>query len=316
MDLSDASGKRGATDRRSAPRDVALAALSTEVPPDTLAAFPTRWERLGDVVVLKVPEPLRPWGTRVGEALARALGCRAALDDAQGVAGEYREMAAPVLWHDGSVEEPAVTVHREHGVLYKLDASRLMFSSGNVEERARMGRVDARRIVGSEGPDGPSGPFRTKGETVVDLFAGIGYFALPLARSSGAARVVAVEKNPVAYRYLVENALLNRVEDVLEPVLGDNREVPLPRAQRVSLGYVGGTWRWLPRAFEIADAAGCTLHYHDTFGVDRWREEAEGQVRDAAASAGFSVDVTYARVVKSYAPAVVHAVVDARVRSA
>lgn len=290
--LGSEGRERAHVDLRAPPRERALAAL----PAEARAAFPDKWERLGDVVVLKVPAALAPWKAEAGEALARALGCRAALEDTRGVAGEYREMAAPVLWHDGSTAEPAVTVHREHGILYKLDASRLMFSSGNVEERARMGKVDA------------------EGETVVDLFAGIGYFALPLAKTSGAMRVVAVEKNPVAHAYLVENARLNRVEGVLEPALGDNREVPLPVAQRICLGYVGRTWKWLPRAFEIADPAGCTLHYHDTFGVDAWREEAEGRLREAAEAAGLALDVTYARVVKSYAPAVVHAVADARVR--
>lgn len=296
MDVRQEARKGRPAPERLPPREKALAALTPEVPPEARAAFPDRWERLGDVVVLKVPPSLAPHAAAVGEALARALGCRAALEDARGVAGEYREMAAPVLWHDGSAAEPAVTVHREHGVLYKLDASRLMFSSGNIEERARMGKVDA------------------QGETVVDMFAGIGYFALPLARSSGAARVVAVEKNPVAFRYLVENARLNRVEHVLAPVHGDNREVTLPTAQRIVLGYVGTTREFLPRAFEIADPAGCTLHYHDTFGVDGWREEAEANVRAPAEAAGFACEVTHARVVKSYAPAVVHTVLDVRVR--
>jgi len=283
---------------RTAPREAGAASLRGKVPAEALDLFPDRWERLGDVVVLRIPAPLAPWSALVGEALARVLGCRAALENTRGVVGEFREMAAPVLWHDGSRADPAVTVHREHGILYALDASRIMFSSGNVEERARMGRLDCR------------------GETVVDLFAGIGYFAIPIAKRTGATRVVAVEKNPVAHRFLLENARLNRVGAVLEPVLGDNRETPLPTAQRVLLGYVGRTAEFLPRAFEVADPAGATLHYHDTFGVDAWREEAEGRVRTAAEAAGFRVEAADTHAVKSYAPAVVHAVVDARVRHA
>jgi hypothetical protein len=61
--------------------------------------------------------------------------------------------------------------HKEHGVLFTLDATKCMFSSGNVTERGRMGRLSA------------------AGETVVDLFAGIGYYTLPILVKAGAAKV-------------------------------------------------------------------------------------------------------------------------------
>ncbi len=57
--------------------------------------------------------------------------------------------------------------HLEGGVVYSLDVTRCMFSSGNVTERTRMGKL------------------RASGETVVDLFAGIGYYTLPLLVHAG-----------------------------------------------------------------------------------------------------------------------------------
>ena len=57
--------------------------------------------------------------------------------------------------------------HRENGILYCLDVTRCMFSSGNVTEKARMGRLAC------------------CGEIVVDLFAGIGYYTLPLLVHAG-----------------------------------------------------------------------------------------------------------------------------------
>lgn len=59
--------------------------------------------------------------------------------------------------------------HLEGGVVYSLDITCCMFSSGNVTERTRMGRLHC------------------KGETVVDLFAGIGYYTLPLLVHAGRA---------------------------------------------------------------------------------------------------------------------------------
>ena len=76
-------------------------------------------------------------------------------------AGTRNSKAVLLKGKDGWVE------HRENGILYCLDVTRCMFSSGNVTEKARMGR-----LAGC-------------GETVVDLFAGIGYYTLPLLMHAG-----------------------------------------------------------------------------------------------------------------------------------
>lgn len=71
-------------------------------------------------------------------------------------ATKTRDSKLQVLYgEDGWVE------HRENGILYCFDATKCMFSSGNVSEKLRMASM------------------KCAGETVVDLFAGIGYYTLP-----------------------------------------------------------------------------------------------------------------------------------------
>jgi len=57
--------------------------------------------------------------------------------------------------------------HKEGGVAYSLDVTKCMFSSGNTTERQRMGKLEC------------------CGETVVDLYAGIGYYTLPFLCKAG-----------------------------------------------------------------------------------------------------------------------------------
>ena len=61
--------------------------------------------------------------------------------------------------------------HKEGGVLYSLDVTKCMFSSGNTTVRQRMGQLDC------------------SGETVLDLYAGIGYYTLPFLVKAGKTRV-------------------------------------------------------------------------------------------------------------------------------
>jgi tRNA wybutosine-synthesizing protein 2 len=257
-----------------------------------LPLVPRKWEKLGRIAVLRIPPPLRPYAEPIARAFAAVLGVDTVLDDEGGVGGEFREMrSVRVLLGSSTVAE-----HRENGITFRFDAARIMFASGNTHERVRMARIEARN------------------ETVADLFAGIGYFTMPLLVHAGAARVIACEKNPVAFAYLLENAHANGVQDRLEARLGDCRnKAPRGVADRVLLGYFPGTEIFLSTAFHALRPEGGTLHYHNVASTRRARAQLEEEVDRAARTAGRHVRSAQYRVVKSYAPGVVHAVLDAAV---
>ena len=73
-----------------------------------------------------------------------------------------------------------------------------MFSSGNVTERKRMGSLAC------------------SGEIVVDLFAGIGYFTVPILAQSGASFLYACEWNPNSIECLKKNLDANGVAEKCE----------------------------------------------------------------------------------------------------
>ena len=264
------------------------ARASAKVPEELKALFPRRWEMLGDVLILRLPEDLQPYRKEVADAYAGALAARTVLLDRANIEGVFRTPEMEVVWGDGTE-----TVHFENGLYYKLDAARIMFSSGNIDEKLRMAALDCR------------------GETVVDMFAGIGYFTLPLAVHARAAKVVACEINPLAFHYLKENIALNHVEGVVEPVLGDNRDLPGEGfADRVVMGYVRTTAQHLRKAFSLVKPGG-TLHYQDTFPLEVFPQLALDHVATAAAGRHYKVERM--REVKSYSPGVSHMVLDIRV---
>ncbi len=263
--------------------------------PADAEALPPGYQRLGRVLLLRLPPALADHFALIGEAWRDELRVGTVLVRSGPIAGELREPAV-VRIAGGSTETEVV----EHGVRWRFDAARIMFAAGNRTERARLGRAVR------------------PGEQVVDLFAGIGYFALPAARADASVRVTAVEKNPIAYRYLVENLRLNRVDARVVPMLGDNRQVALPlaRADRVVLGYLPDAVPWIPRALELVRPEGGVLHVHTVADAHGGNEHAVGAVVRAVDGAGGElVEPARARAVKPYGPGRTHIVVDARVRA-
>ena len=74
------------------------------------------------------------------------------------IEGQKREPTVSLLY--GRETE---TIHKENGCLFNLDLSKVMWAKGNNNERLRIAKLVK------------------DGETVVDMFAGIGYFSIPIA---------------------------------------------------------------------------------------------------------------------------------------
>lgn len=189
--------------------------------------------------------------------------------------------------------------HVENGIVYSFDAARCMFSSGNVSEKLRMARQDCR------------------GQTVVDMFAGIGYFTLPIIIKAGAERVYACEWNPHAVEGLRSGLELNGVSHRCTVVEGDNRVVaPQGVADRVLMGLIPtseGSWEAGVRALRVH--RGGILHVHENVNDDRledWVEYLKGRLEAIACEQGrdWCIEVMHVEKVKWYAPHVRHVVAD------
>lgn len=263
--------------------------LEDQLPADLLELLPTGWQMLGDVCVVRLAEVLEPHDEGVGRALGQALGARSVLH-LEGSQGELREPETRLLWGDPQTR----TVHREHGLVFHIDPAQVMFSAGNKHERHRL--VDQVR----------------PGEQVVDLFAGIGYFTLPLARAG--ARVVACEKNPTSAGFLADNVEANQLTGQVEIRQGDCRGLaPEGVADRVLLGYFPGTAAFLDTALAALAPGGGLLHYHTTAEEPAPLDAAEAELRSHLPDRAGTVEVVAARRVKTYAPSVAHVVLDVEV---
>lgn len=279
-----------ASDRRP-PAERVRARLRAVAGAEIAGTMPPGYQRLGRVLVLRLPEELRPFYAALGRAWQEELGVATVLVRSGPIDGELRRPQTETI--AGSVTETEVV---EHGVHWTFDAAQIMFAAGNRTERRRAGE-----LVRS-------------GEVVIDLFAGIGYFAIPAARTGRPARVIAVEKNPVSVEYLRRNVVHNHVADRVEVVGGDNRDVPLPRAgaDRIFLGYLPSALPWIPRAVELLRSSGGWLHLHTVTDARSAGPSAVKETVAALRALGAEPDEPTVREVKPFGPGRTHVVVDVR----
>jgi tRNA wybutosine-synthesizing protein 3 len=203
-----------------------------------------------------------------------------------------------LLGNSGEVE------FTDFGVKFWLDVTKVMFSSGNVTERHRIGSIDM------------------TDEFVVDAFAGIGYYTLPMLVRSNAKHVYALELNPNSVLALNRGAKLNGVSDRLSVIQGDN-QVSMRSlsgiADRVHLGILPSSEStWLP-ALECLKKSGGTLHIHMNVKENELNDFVDYCVEKlsdyAIKQLGFShVSLNHLEKVKWYAPHVRHIVIDVAIQ--
>ncbi|XP_042478384.1 tRNA wybutosine-synthesizing protein 2/3/4 isoform X2 [Macadamia integrifolia] len=272
------------------------------LPQHLLEQLPIRWERLGDIVVLPVSSFKDPAWNSIGDELwsivAKSLGARRLARQGCIAPTGTRDSTLEILVGDNGWVD-----HRENGIIYSFDATKCMFSWGNLSEKLRMACLDCRDKV------------------VVDLFAGIGYFVLPFLVGAKAKLVYACEWNPCAIEALRHNVEANSVADRCIILEGDNRVIaPKGVADRVCLGLLPtseGSWLTAVRALR---SEGGILHIHGNVKDSEeqlWPEHIVKSISEIVKSEGYCWEVSIQHVerVKWYGPHIRHLVADVRCKT-
>lgn len=262
--------------------------LEGKITKDEMEKLAKSVDIVGDVAIVKVPSELEARKQVIAEAvMAVNRSVRTVLNQASPVLGEYRVRS--LEWLAG--ERKTETVYREHGCAFNVDLSEAYFSPRLSFERMRIARLVR------------------EGETVVNMFAGVGCFSIVIAKNSKARRVYSVDINPVAVNFMMKNIVLNKVNDRVEAVMGDAREIIEERFRGVSNRVLMP----LPeKACEYLDAAclalkpeGGFIHYYD-FVHAKNREDAVYRLvvkaGEKLSSLGRTFEVVSSRVVRTVGP--------------
>ena len=262
-----------------------------------LNLLPRGYQELNHIAILNLKPELREYASQIAKSMHEILPSLKAIWHKTGkIEGKYRQPQGLVhLWGDSNSE----IILTENQVKYKFDFTKIMFAKGNVTER---------RIL----------PTRIKeGEVIIDMFAGIGYFSLGMAKTKKPIKIYSIEWNPEAFSYLCENIKLNKVDSIITPIFGDCKDKIMElkenkiRADRIIMGLLPAPIDAIPAALSIIKEEGVIV-YEGIEGKES--TDLFDEFSEIANQEGFLTSIIERRIVKIYKPHLYHVVIEISVK--
>lgn len=249
-----------------------------------------RLDIVGDIAIVSIPDEILSEREVIVSAI-RKLYPKVKVIARRGFhSGEYRIRELEVIWGENRLH----TIHKENGVLIKVDLSKVFFNPRMKGERYRIAQLV------------------NDGERILVPFAGVIPYPLVIARFKNV-EVYAVEINEFAVKLAEENLELNRdrLKGKIKIIHGDVFEVlpNLPNFDRV----VSPTPKGVDALSLTLSKAEKFLHYYDFVHeseIERFRERVLEECRRQGKECRVSV-----RKVSDYKPHVYKVCADVEILS-
>ncbi len=265
--------------------------------PHLLASLPRAIDFVGDIAIIEIPPELDAYKRIIGEAILEThKNVRTVLAKAGAISGTYRLREFSVIAGEPKTE----TIHREHGCQYYVDLAKAYFSPRLSHEHKRVASLIE------------------EGETVIDLFAGVGPFAIQVAKTHENVKVYAIDVNPNAVEFLKRNIRLNRVEGKVHPILGDAKQVVEERlsgvADRVIMNLPEKAMEFVEAACTAIKSTGGIVHFYSFVSASDSLENVKLRFIEAVEQCGRKVEkIFFSRLVRATAPYKWQVVIDAKI---
>lgn len=270
--------------------------LRSMVPEGVLESVSSSLDLVGNVAIIQYRKELEPYLKAVGKAIMKVYPkVKTVLVKMGPVSGEFRVGDYKVVI--GSTETE--TIHREYGCIYAVDPVKVYFSPRLSYERFRVASMVK------------------PGERVLDMFTGVGCYAIMVAKKAVDCIVYAIDLNPIAVEYLKRNIVLNKVQGRVIPILGDAAEV-ISRGfggffDRVIMDNPSRAKFFLKPACQALKPSGGFIHYYGFYSEPDPEDQALRDFSKGVLEAGRCVKSAVTRIVREVAPRRYHVVVDGEV---
>jgi len=269
-------------------------ALKNIIPDELLNLVPSSMDLIGEVAVIQVRDELRPFAKAIGEAVIKIYPhIKTVLVKSSPISGVFRVGGYEAIIGSGETE----TVYREHGCAYLVDPVKVYISPRLSSERLRIASMVK------------------PGEVILDMFTGVGCYAILIAKKIEECKVYAVDLNPNAIRYLKHNIKKNKVENKVIPIEGDVTKIVESGLKemfdRVIMDNPSHAKAFLKTACDALKRTGGVIHYYEFRPESDLEHEVLKDFHKNVEKLGRSVKSAKMRIVREVAPRRYHIAIDA-----
>jgi tRNA (guanine37-N1)-methyltransferase len=271
--------------------------LTKKLPFDLIARVPRAIDFIGDIAIINIPNELIKYKKVIGEAILKThKQIRTVLTKSGSVKGIYRLREFEFIAGD----KKTTTIHTEFGCRFYLDVTKTYFSPRLSTEHNRI----ASNI--------------NDNEIVVDLFAGIGPFAIPIAKKHKNVKVYAIDLNSDAVAFLKRNIVMNRVEKQVIPILGDARKIVKEKlsqnADRIIMNLPETAFDYVDVACKTVKKKGGIIHFYSFIKNSDQIKTTENRLREEInKNKRWLKKILLTRKVREVAPYTYQVVIDAQI---
>jgi len=156
--------------------------------------IPKSYDVVGDILIFAdFPKELKKKEKEVGNYLLRSIkNINIVAKKSKSYSGKYRTPKLKIL--AGSKRKE--TIHKESGILIKVNPEKAYFSPRSGTERLRIAKLVK------------------KDESILVMFSGVAPFPLVISKHSKAKEIYGIELNKHAHKYAKENLKLNKIRNI------------------------------------------------------------------------------------------------------
>ncbi|MGB9660173.1 MAG: class I SAM-dependent methyltransferase [Nitrososphaerales archaeon] len=239
---------------------------------------------IGDIAVIKIPDALLDKKFIIAKAIMDNMKpVKTVLRQVTPVSGDYRTRELEHILG----EDKTLTLYKEYSCIFKVDLAKVYFSPRLSTERIRI----AKKVE--------------RGETIVNMFAGIGSFSIVIAKHQPDSTIYSIDINPDAYDLMLENIKLNKVFDRVIPLLGDAKSIIKDSLR----GIADRVLMPLPeKAIDYFDVALLALkprgviHYYTHVHTSKNEDPIKKAVKEVEERLRLNYEILEARIVRDVGP--------------
>ena len=254
------------------------------LPEELKTLLPTSFDIIGDIIVLKLPDPLQPYTSQIGKSLLKTHSHVKTVCSIDAVKGTYRTRPVTIIAGDKKTD----TTHMEYGLSFEVDVSKTYFSPRLATERYRVASLVQPH------------------EVVFDMFTGVAPFPLMIAKFAHPKTILGIDINPDAIQLAKRNIQNNHFNTTIEVLQEDaqNAAKVLDSLQlipdRIIMNLPFEAFHFFPIALSLVKHQ-TIIHYYDMLKEEDI-EKRKQQLCTIAQKQGRILDDFFIHRIKTYAP--------------